>query len=161
MNVAYINPIIGATKHVIDTMIHVPLMVGQPQLRDRQRQCRIYKVSAAIQLAGSVAGQIVVSFTQGVALALADGLIGEQHREIDADCLDALGEVANMIAGCAKKELGAGLVSISTPKLVPSGQISYPLDMPFVVFPFDTAKGRFIVEIGFKEQAKDANVSGA
>lgn len=153
MNVEFINPVIEATRNVIDTMTHMPLMVGRPHLRERDRQYRIYKVSAAIQMSGAVAGQFVVSFTQGVALALAAALIGESKAEIDADCLDALGEIANMIAGNAKQHLQGGLVSISPPRVLPAGEVTYPPRLPFVVFPVDTPKGRFIIEVGFAEQA--------
>ena len=151
MKVEYINPFIVAARNVFDTMIHVPLTLGKPFLKEQDQ--RTYRVAALVGLSGTIEGIVVMRFSHPVALALASGLIKGEVKAIDADCLDALGEIGNMIVGNAKKDFPGGLVKISVPKVVTDDkQIHYPANTPVIVIPCDTGPGRFVIEVSFKMQ---------
>lgn len=147
MDVAYINPFIVATRIVFDTMIHVPFMLGRPHLRERaMSSCAI---TATIQLSGPVSGAVVLCLPESVAMALASGFSGTTCSKLDADCLDALGEMVSMISGNAKKDFPAGGVTISTPKVSTSGVI-YPQGNPVIVIPCTTSKGKLALEVALR-----------
>jgi chemotaxis protein CheX len=149
MNVSYINPFLFATKSVFETMIKIPLTLGKPRLKDRAEPN--YAVSASIGISGSVTGTAVISFPQDVAIAVASGLAGSPHEALNQDCVDALGEVANMIAGSAKGNLPGGPNSLSLPNVV-LGQhrVAFPTGVPIIVIPCSTPAGEFVIEIGFR-----------
>lgn len=150
MDVAYINPFIAAARSVFDKMVKVPVSLGKVYLKGHHEPQNV--VSACIGISGSVTGCVVIGFPQSVALALASGLMGAPAQTLDSDCLDALGEIANMIAGGAKKDLpGEGLNSISLPNLVLGAhRVVYPSGTPIIVIPCETPKGRFVIEVALR-----------
>src|SRR3954469_14746415 len=102
MDVQFINPFISSSRKVFDLMIKVPLQLSKPRLRNSTDGH--YAVSAVIGLGGAVTGCVILGFSRRVAIALASGLAGVSFSSVDADCVDALGEIVNMIAGNAKTE---------------------------------------------------------
>jgi chemotaxis protein CheX len=157
MDVAYINPFLRATRDVFDAMVRVPIVFGKPRLKDREeRQHKLYQISAVIGLSGAVSGLLVLCLSESVALALAGGLTGSPVGEMNADCYDALAEICNMIAGSAKKDLPGGQVTISIPTLLPTDEVPYPRDVPIILLPFDTAAGRFLLEVTIKSRPPTA-----
>jgi chemotaxis protein CheX len=68
--------------------------------------------------------------------------------EANADCIDAVGEITNMIAGNAKSEFPDDGISISVPKVVfdPANE-PYPLAAPVVSIPFETQGETFLVDM--------------
>jgi chemotaxis protein CheX len=152
MDVSYINPFLVAIRNVFDKMVHVPVALGKPYLKDRSGPQ--FAVSASIDLAGAMVGRIAISFSQSAALALASGMAGKPLTGLDADCLDALGEIASMVTGDAKKDLpGDGLTTISVPSIVlGSHKVVYPQNSPILVVPCETPKGRFVVEVSIRRQ---------
>jgi chemotaxis protein CheX len=161
MNVAHINPFIRSTREVFDTMVHVPIQLGPPFLKDPEtRTHKLFKVSASIGLTGAASGLVVLSFSENVALALASAMAGEPVKFLGPDAFDALAEIANMIAGAAKKDLPGGLVSISVPTLLPTEDVVYPSDRPVISIPFDTPTGRFLIEVTLRPGARALQTSG-
>ena len=154
MNVAYINPFLTATTNVFQTMVKMPIRLGKPCLRDEsQRLYKLCPLSAVIALSGAANGVVVMCLTPRVALTMASALAGRTFEKVDDEVRDALGEIVNMIAGSAKKDLPGGLVTISTPRLVDTAQVAYPAGRPVISIPFDTSVGRFIIEVSLKEEA--------
>ena len=150
MNVEHINPFIEATQLVLDTMVHVPYIMGKAQLRTADhRAFKFYRVSATIQITGSIHGMVVLNLSESVARCLAGGLLGQAPKEVDKDCMDALGEIANMIAGNAKKSISRDQLSLSIPTVVDPTEVCYPQDVPVISIPFDTSAGRFEIDVAF------------
>ena len=56
-------------------------------------------VAALIGLAGALAGTVVVQCTRSGAMRICGSLTGIESTEVDETVRDALGEVANMVAG--------------------------------------------------------------
>jgi chemotaxis protein CheX len=158
VNVNYINPFLLATKEVFDTMVHLPITLGKPYLRGVADPK--YDVSAAIGISGAVTGSAIFSFPLDVAVAVASGLAGTPLKGLDQDAIDALGEIANMIAGSAKAKLPGGANKLSLPNVV-LGQhrVALPSGVPIIVIPCEIALrtepkrvvSNFIIEIAFRE----------
>ena len=58
-----------------------------------------------IGLSGKAKGTVVLSLDREVAIQVAAALLQEQPAGLNADVADAMGEMANMIAGQAKAQL--------------------------------------------------------
>jgi chemotaxis protein CheX len=146
VDVRFINPFITSSRQVFDMMIHLPLKIDKPSLRTHGAPH--YAVSAAIGIGGAMKGCVVLGFSQQIALALASGLMQKPHTALDSDCVDALGEIVNMIAGSAKKMLPGGLSTLSVPNVIlGSHQIQYPAGVPVIVIPCRIPIGQFVIEV--------------
>lgn len=150
MDVAYINPFLTSARAVIDQMVKVPMTLERPFIRERADGQTM--ITAVIQLSGAVAGTVAIGFTQPVAVALASGLAGTTLKSINSDCIDALGEIVNMIVGSAKKDFPAnGLTTISVPQLhLGPNKVKFPPGLPVIVIPCETPKGRFNIEVALQ-----------
>lgn len=151
MNPNYIKPFLAATKRVFDTMIGVPFSLAKPQLKQGDKAS--HEISSIIGLSGNVTGCVVISFSSEVAFQLVSSLIGQEVTELDADCTDAIGEIANMIAGNAKTDFPSSNNSISVPSVViGKHKVSYPSGIPVISIPCSTDKGQMIIDIAIKEK---------
>lgn len=151
MNPNYIKPFVAAAKRVFDTMIMVPFNLGKPTLK--QGNQAPHEISSIIGLSGNVTGCVVISLSSEVAFQLVSSLTGEEINELDADCTDAIGEIANMIAGNAKTDFPSSNNAISVPSVVVGKhKVSYPSGIPVIAIPCSTDKGQMIIEIAIKEK---------
>lgn len=151
MDVAYINPFIAGVREVFDAMVRLPLGVGKPRLRESdERTHKLYPISVVIGLSGAASGVVVMNLAEQVALALATALAGAPAKSLNADCMDALMEIANMIAGAAKKRMPDGQVNITVPTLLETSEVVYPTGMPMIALPFDAPMGRFMIEVAMR-----------
>lgn len=150
MDVKYINPFISAVKKLFNTMIEVPFQLGNPMLK--KGSVPEYEISGIIGLSGSVTGCIVINLSKEIAFQLVSALVGDTVEELDDDCTDAIGEIANMIAGNAKTNFPSEGTSISVPSVV-VGQhkVSYPSGLPIICIPCATDKGEMVIEVALKE----------
>ena len=74
---------------------------------------------------------------------------------INADVIDAVGELTNMIAGGAKAQLERFEMNLSIPNVI-TGKghtVEFPRDATPVCIPFDCPWGLITVEFGLVEQA--------
>ncbi len=146
----YINPFVVAAKNVFETMINVPFSLGKPSLKTGS-QVPPHEISSIIGLSGNVRGSMVISLSHAVAFLLASALIGEPVSELNGDCIDAIGEIANMIAGNAKTDFPGGNNASSTPSVVVGKhKVSYPSGLPIITIPCITDKGDMFIEIALK-----------
>ena len=153
MDVKYINPFLTSIRNVFDTMVQIPFTIGKPSLKEDKCPPR-YEVSGIIGLSGHVTGCVVLNLSEELAKQLASALMGEEVTELDEDCIDAIGEIANMIAGGAKKDFPGGNNSISTPSIIIGRHhVSYPRGLPVISIPCDTSAGRLAVEVALKENS--------
>ncbi len=151
MDVKYINPFIKALKNVFNTMIDVPFKLGTPTLK--KGRVPPNEISGIIGLSGSVSGCVVINLSEAIALQLVSELIGDEVTEIDEDCTDAIGEIANMIAGNAKTDFPSVGTTISVPTVViGKHKVSYPSSIPIISIPVETDKGELSIEVALKEK---------
>ena len=152
MDVKYINPFINAVKKLFNTMIDVPFKLGKPCLK--QGNVPEYEISGIIGLSGTVSGCVVINLSKEIALQLVSALISEEITELDDDCTDAIGEIANIIAGNAKTDFPSQGTSISVPSVViGKHKVSYPSGLPIIAIPCITDKGELVIEVALKENS--------
>jgi chemotaxis protein CheX len=149
MDVKYINPFVVAIKNVFKTMIDVPFKLGNPALK--KDRTPTFEISSIIGLSGNVSGCVVINLSTPVALQLVSALLGDEVTEIDEDTIDAIGEIANMIAGNAKTDFPGENNAISVPSVVTGKhEVSYPSGLPIIAIPCETDAGQMVVEIAIK-----------
>jgi chemotaxis protein CheX len=149
MDVKYINPFITAVKKLFNNMIEVPFKLGKPSLK--KGSVPAYEISSIIGLSGTVTGCVVINLSREIALQLVSALIGEEVTDLDDDCTDAIGEIANMIAGNAKTDFPCEGTSISVPSVVVGKhKVSYPSGLPIIAIPCITDKGELVIEVALK-----------
>ncbi|MFH1984194.1 MAG: chemotaxis protein CheX [Pseudomonadota bacterium] len=149
MDVKYINPFLVAVENVFNTMLELPFKLGKPTLK--KEPVPEQEISSIIGLSGDVSGCVVINLSKELALRLASALLDEELTEIDEDCTDAIGEIANMIAGNAKTDFPAGNTSISVPSVVIGRhKMRYPQGIPVISFPCITDSGQLIIDLAMK-----------
>ena len=150
MDIKYINPFIKAVQNIFNTMIDIPFKLGQPSLK--KDRLPTHEISAIIGLSGSVTGCVVINMSKAIAFEMVAALIGEEVTELDDDCTDAIGEIANMVAGNAKTDFPGANNSISVPSvIIGQHKVSYPTGLPIISIPCETNKGQFMIEVAIKE----------
>ncbi|HSO18632.1 MAG TPA: chemotaxis protein CheX [Desulfosarcina sp.] len=150
MDVKYINPFINAVRKLFNTMIEVPFKLGKPGLK--KGNVPEYEISGIIGLSGTVTGCVVINLSKEIAFQLVSALVGDDVDELDDDCTDAIGEIANMIAGNAKTSFPSEGTSISVPSVVVGKhKVSYPSGLPIISIPCITEKGQLVIEVALKE----------
>ncbi|MDJ0719990.1 MAG: chemotaxis protein CheX [Desulfobacterales bacterium] len=146
MNASYINPFIKAVSGVFATMIEQPVRLGKPVLK--KDPVASHAISSVVTIQGPASGCVVVSFAEPVALSLASALLDETMEALGADGIDALGEIANMIAGNAKNEFPEDAGSMSVPQVVTDrSDIAYPPNVPIISIPCQTEDGELIIDV--------------
>ena len=149
VDVKYINPFLVAVENVFNTMLELPFTLGKPSLK--KEPVPDHEVSGIIGLSGDVSGCVVINLSRELALRLASALLDDEITDIDEDCTDAIGEIANMIAGNAKTDFPSGNTSISVPSVV-IGQhkMRYPQGIPVITIPCHTDSGELIIDLAMK-----------
>ncbi|MBT8339911.1 MAG: chemotaxis protein CheX [Desulfatitalea sp.] len=149
MDIRYVKPFLNAVQNVFETMINVPYSLGKPKIK--KDMSSTHEVSGIIGISGEVTGCVVVSFPESIAVQLASELLGETFTEVDSDCTDAIGEIANMVAGDAKKDFPEGDTTISVPSVVIGlHKIAFPKGVPIISIPCQTDKGSFCIDVAIK-----------
>jgi len=152
MDVRYINPFLKAVKNVFDTMIGVPFTLGKPNIKTETTPQ--FEISGIIGISGEVRGCVVISLSKGIALQLSSALLDEELTEIDDDCTDAIGEIANMVAGDAKKDFPKVNTTVSVPTVVlGKHKVAYPSGIPIISIPCKTSAGQLSIDIAIKENS--------
>ncbi|MFA5863111.1 MAG: chemotaxis protein CheX [Phycisphaerae bacterium] len=150
MDVRYVNPFMGAIKNVFKTMLKLDVQFGKPYLKTVEQTS--HDVSGIIGLSGDVVGTVIVSFPRLSAVKIASTFAGTALGDTDEDFSDAIGELANMIAGNAKKDIEGLNISITTPSVVVGAghQVKCAKIIPHLAIPCSCPAGSFVVEVGIK-----------
>jgi chemotaxis protein CheX len=157
MDVKFINPFVMAIANVFETMVNTKVKVGKPMLK--QADLVTAEVSGIIGLSGDVQGCVVLSFPGDVACKIASAFAGTELTMTSPDFCDAIGELANMVAGNAKKDFVDHMASISLPSVVigPGHKVSQSKLSPFLIIPCETTFGQFNVEVAIIATKKSAS----
>jgi len=158
MNVEYINPFVLSVVNVFRTMVNVELTRGQPFVKTGFQPR--HDISGVIGLSGKAKGTIVLCMEREMALLTTEALLGEEleSTQITADVIDAVGELANMIAGGAKAKLAQFEMSVSLPSVI-TGKghcIEFPSRTKPICIPFSSDAGNLDVEVGLVEVPQEA-----
>jgi chemotaxis protein CheX len=151
ISVEFINPFVAATLQTLEVMASSRPTRGNPFVKtDRATQGDI---SGVIQFAGDATGCVAVTFPSSLAAAIYSRMVGEAIEEPGEEVRDAVGEIANMVAGGAKAVLAEkGLaVRIAVPNIVvgKNHTIAHRGDGPYLVVPFRLDDETFWLELSF------------
>jgi chemotaxis protein CheX len=150
MKVEYVNPFLASTVNTFQTMMQVKVTPGDLVLK--KQPFPTYDVSGIIGISGGAAGTISISFPRLTALKVVSKFIGQEIKIVGDEVTDAVGELANIITGSAKRDLSGLNISISLPSVIigRSHKLSGPSDAQNLVVPFKSELGDFAVEISLK-----------
>jgi chemotaxis protein CheX len=160
MNVEWINPFVAATCKTFSTMLSCPLARGKPCLTQHDRP--EHDISGVIGLTGDAVGLVVLSIDKRVAFRAAEVMLEEAVHDINADVVDMVGELTNMIAGAAKAKFERFHMSVSLPNVIvgKNHAIGFPSNARPVCIPFESSWGPVCLEVSLVEQAQPVAVAG-
>ena len=151
-NVEYINPFIAATLQALEVMAQVRPKRGRPFLKTDH----VSKgdISGVIGLAGEAVGSVAITFSESLAKKIYSRMVGEEAGSLDENVRDAVGEIANMIAGGAKATLSqhGHSFKIAIPSIVvgKNHTIEHKGTGPCLVVPFELDSEIFWIEVSFQ-----------
>jgi chemotaxis protein CheX len=151
MDVSFINPFIRATQETFSMMLNEKVTMGKAALK--QHPYPTYDISGVIGISGQAQGFVAVSFPKVAALKVVSQLIGMQLKVVGQDLTDGIGEMANIIAGNAKKDFHQFTnLSISLPNVIVGRNhtLSAPTRTPAILVPFNSKFGEFSMEVALK-----------
>jgi chemotaxis protein CheX len=148
MRAEFINPFIRSVAKTFETMLACEVRRGQPALKTQHMP--LYEVSGVIGLSGKAVGSVVLSLSESVALKATSTLLMMEATEINEDVVDAVGELANMVAGAAKAELEEFEMSVSLPSVITGSNYSvrFPSEVTPICVPFTCDWGLLKIEVG-------------
>jgi chemotaxis protein CheX len=153
IKVEHINPFVRATMETFQSMMKVEAKPGKPIIvRDKTFQ---FDVSGIIGLSGGAKGSISLTFPKIVALKVVSAFVGEKIVTMGDEVVDAIGELANIVAGAAKKDLAQYNITISLPTVVTGDNhdLAGSKEVRPMFVPFETPFGKFNLVVGFKSEA--------
>ena len=142
MKVEYINPFIASLNNAFQTMLGCAVHRGPLSLKDGNSPK--YEISGIIGLSGMAIGTVVLSLSEAVALKAASVMLMSETTRIDADVVDAVGELTNMVAGRGERRTGRVRTDRSAcPTSSPGADhnVRFPSNVTPICVPFDTAWG--------------------
>lgn len=147
--------IIDATKEIFTSMVMMEVTAGEPGI-DSPNPLRS-SITGAVGMAGSQKGMLAIHIPNTVAMAITSNFLGMEINEINADVQDAVGELANMLAGSIKLVLSesASDIKLSLPTTIFGEEYTYQSgdDVDLVIIPFTVTEGRFLVELRMEKES--------
>lgn len=159
MDVRLINPFVSSVREVFTTMLKTDIIISKPVLKGVNESNA--DVSAVIGLSGDAVGSVVLSFPMLTATRTASQFSGVEMGHGHEDFADALGELANMVAGSAKAKLEGLSVNVSLPNVIVGREhiVAPSKTTPRLALPCDSTLGRFCVEVALTVQKRKSNGS--
>ena len=141
--------IMKGTKDVFSTMLMVEL---ECDFDGDSSKCDIQSnLTSMIGLGGGIRGMLAVHCPAVVAKAITSSFLGMDVEELDEDVKDAIGEIANMVAGNLKISYATADIQIElaipTSIVGESFTISGIADAERVVLPLTMPEGTFWIEL--------------
>ncbi|MFW6114140.1 MAG: chemotaxis protein CheX [bacterium] len=154
MRVEFINPFLSSTISAFDTMLQCQLKRGD--LFAKENHNPENEVSGIIGLSGKAQGTVVLGLNREAALSATEVMLLERPTKINGEVTDAVGELANIIAGGAKAKLEHLQLSVSLPTVITGKHycVDFPSKVTPICIPFDSAWGPITVEVGISEPAQ-------
>ncbi len=143
--------LVAATRDIFAGMIFLDIDPGEPLSGSDIRFDA--SLSCMIGLAGDLRGLIAVHCTKEAALGITSSMLGMEVEDLDDDVKDAIGEIANMVAGGLKVSLADHGVHIEL--AIPSTAVGKSIRVSSlsrggrVLVPFSTPAGTFGVEFQY------------
>jgi chemotaxis protein CheX len=154
LRVEHINPFLRATVETFRSMVKTEAVPGKVTLVNRELER--FDVSGIIGLSGGARGTVSLCFPRITALKVLSAFASMRILALDDVAVDAVGELANIVAGAAKRDLTQYNIQISLPSVVlgENHELSGPKDIIPMAVPFATAHGTFKLIVRFKSETK-------
>jgi chemotaxis protein CheX len=136
-------------------MIMLEVTPGEPFSREQGMINN--SISGIIGLAGSLKGLLAIHLPKQTALAVTTAFLGMEVEEIDDDVRDAIGELANMLAGSLKSALdpSGSAIKLTMPSAVHGEEYSINClaGAETVAVPFTFNGDQFMVELQHRQDS--------
>jgi chemotaxis protein CheX len=157
----YIKPFVDVCFNVFKDFIGYTITPGRAFFIDKN-MAHDWDISGIIGLTGEARGAVVVSMQTALALKITGSLTGAEHTTLDDETVDAIGEIVNIIAGNAKRELEESFrLIISLPTIVTGENhlIKWPVSQVRIIsIPFSVEDDTFYLSVAI-ESAKEHTVT--
>jgi chemotaxis protein CheX len=149
MRVEFINPFIASLDNAFVTMFGLRVQRGPVSLKNGNSP--YHEISGIIGLSGHAVGTVVLSVSKSLALRACSALLMTETTEINADVVDTVGELTNMVAGRAKAQLEQYQLMVSLPSVVTGRdhEIRFPSNVTPLSVAFTSDWGPLSLEVGF------------
>ncbi len=145
---ALFRPFFDSTSHVISTITGAPVNISVPYRK--KWPYKTYDITGQIVFYGGVLGTAAICLPGFTADRLVAAFAGTKLQRGGPEFADAVGELANMIAGNAKRAFGID-ASIMTPTvIIGQSTIVPPSAVPCICIPGKCVHGEFTVEVCVK-----------
>jgi chemotaxis protein CheX len=115
-----------------------------------------FSLSAMVGFAGFKQGNLAIHLPEAVAKGLTGDFLGVEVDEINEDVQDAMGELANMLAGSLKPFISENgeKVDLSLPSVVYGEEYTLTVvnESDWIIIPFTVSHGDFLVGLELKRQ---------
>jgi chemotaxis protein CheX len=140
----------ASTHSVFSTMCGWALEAGTPQIVPESHAR--HDISGIIAISGAVNATVVVSFEKEIAFSAAELFLGSRPEKINADVVDTVGELTNMIGGGAKERLKLDGLNLGLPTVVAGAGHYVAFESGVVIrhLPMTSEKGPLCIEFGLK-----------
>jgi chemotaxis protein CheX len=132
----------------VEDLTHIPTQVD---VTTHFKEC----LTAMVGLAGTYNGLVSVHLPWPLAISFTSLMLGMEVTEIDDDVNDAMGEIANMIAGSFKQHLskGGSDIQLSTPSVVNGADyvVSSGNNLENITLKFAIDQEEFLVAISIED----------
>jgi chemotaxis protein CheX len=144
-----IKNLVRATHEVFETMVFLPVAERTPIAGDALRPKS--NVVAIVGFAGQVSGLVAFYGTKDAANTITGNMLGIPPASVNGEMPDAIGELANMIAGSFRsKMVESGIAcAISIPTVTTGSDFytRYVTDVQRVLCPFQMETNEVFVEL--------------
>ena len=152
MRAEFINPFIASLLNVLNTMAKVELTPGKPILKKDDKAKG--DISGIIGMMSTQAkGSFSLTFDESLALAIMHNMLDEEPTGINAEVIDMVGEITNMVTGGAKCILaGKGFDFDMSIPIVVSGKghtVTHRSEGPKLLLTLTSEFGSASIEICF------------
>ena len=159
MEAVYSEALTKSVKELFTTMMSLDLE-EQEIIHDRKGIEGGIAITGMIGLAGSYKGNIAIHFSKSLALKSISAMLGMEFDELTDDTKDAIGEIANIVAGGVKTELSAEGINfdLSLPTVICGENYSIFFNEAdkkndAFIFPFALGEEKIYIEFDLKPAA--------
>lgn len=111
-----VSPFVMSAKEVFSTMLACDCQVSEASTATDGRTMEM--VTSMIGLSGHIVGSLSISFDSGTAIRILERILGIEATEVDDFVRDAIGELANTIAGKGKRDLSQFELALGLPQVI-------------------------------------------
>lgn len=146
-----IERLVSSTHTVFTTMLDFAVRMAEAP----RPGCAVhhFELSGVSGLVGPMRATVAIGLPRQLAFTVVEKLVGTCPQEIDADVIDAVGELANMIVGTTKRGLDDCRLAIEIPTVIfgQGHRVTFSANMNRYVLPFLTEFGPFQIEVGIDD----------